>query len=367
MGVFIDLKKAFDTISHNLLLSKLLDVGVTGVAYDILKSFLTNRSQIVKIDKTESSPRKVTFGIPQGSILGPLLFLIYINNVHKIGLKGDVTLYADDTCLFYFGSSADTIITDAQADLNKLNDWLQCNLLTINTSKTNYIIFSAKNKKITHHPPLTINNKTITEVDSEKYLGLILDSHLTWKPHINKIKTKLTALTGLLKNITKCFPRQTRYILYNSLVKPHLDYLIEIWGTAAPTNLAPLRTSQNKLIKVLFNYDFLAPTDQIYKNTKLMNIEQSYQYFTCILVRKILNQSIKTQIHFDKNYISHNIKLRNSNDIKLIKPRTNYGKQNIMYDGAKVYNKIPNSIKDAKTLQTFKKLLKSYIINSVKK
>ena len=126
---------------------KLEALGIRDKAYQILKSYLTKRSQIVQLDNHQSKPQIITFGVPQGSILGPLLFLIYINNVNEIGLKGDITLYADDTSLFYYGHSIDAVISEAQQDLNILNNWLKCNLLTINTSKTNYIIFAAKNKK----------------------------------------------------------------------------------------------------------------------------------------------------------------------------------------------------------------------------
>ena len=121
----------------------------------------------------------ITFGVPQGLILGPLLFLIYITNVNEIGLKGYITLYADDTSLFYYGHSIDAVINEAQQDLNILNNWLKCNLWTINTSKTNYIIFAAENKKLGNFKPLTINGVPIARANTQKYLGLILDNQLT--------------------------------------------------------------------------------------------------------------------------------------------------------------------------------------------
>lgn len=127
-------------------------------AYEILKSYLTDRSQIVKIGEYQSSPHKITYGVPQGSILGPLLFLIYINNIHEVGLHGHIYLYADDTCLFYFGKNLSNLISQAQEDLDKLNNWLKYNLLTINASKTCYIIFKSKNKIIPSHRPLKIEN-----------------------------------------------------------------------------------------------------------------------------------------------------------------------------------------------------------------
>ncbi|KAL0860028.1 hypothetical protein ABMA27_010343 [Loxostege sticticalis] len=193
LGIFIDLKKAFDTVSHTILRNKLRDIGIEGNAHKILESYLTARSQVVEIPNFQSSPAAVTFGVPQGSILGPLLFLIYINGISNLELKGDLSLYADDTCLFYFGSEIDSIIQDAQSDLDLLDNWFQYNLLTINVAKTHYVIFSAKNKDIPDFEPLKINDITISKSESEKYLGLVLDNRLTWR----KLKLNYYLLVAL--------------------------------------------------------------------------------------------------------------------------------------------------------------------------
>lgn len=154
LGLFIDLKKAFDSISHSLLLKKISHIGITGTAYKIFENYLRNRNQIVKINQYQSSPQPITYGVPQGSILGPLLFLIYIHNITDLKLHGEISLYADDTCIFYFGHSLNEIIPRAQSDLNILNKWFQSNLLTINTSKTSHLIFKPKNNCI--YSPFTI-------------------------------------------------------------------------------------------------------------------------------------------------------------------------------------------------------------------
>lgn len=361
LGIFIDLKKAFDTVSHELLLNKLNDIGINGTAHKIFKSYLTNRLQIVKIGEYQSTPRLITYGVPQGSILGSILFLIYINNISKLELKGELSLYADDTTLFYYGNNIDNVIRDSQDDLNILNVWFQCNLLTLNVSKTHYVIFSAKNKKINDFEPPKINNTNISRSDCEKYLGLILDNKLTWKEHIKYVKSKLISLTGVLRSVVRCLPRKVCYIIYNSLVKPHIDYLIQIWGSAAKTNLISLQRAQNKLIKILFRYNFLTATEKIYKETKLMNITNTYKYNTCILIRKILSKDIHTNISFTtKNKYPHLRRLRSANNIILRPPRTNYGKRNITFESAQLYNKLPSNIKECKSMQTFKKLLKSY-------
>jgi hypothetical protein len=362
LGVFIDLKKAFDTVSHNLLLQKLECIGINGVALKMFKSYLTNRAQIVQIDNTQSTARFITHGVPQGSILGPLLFLIYINDIPKLGLHGHVTLYADDTCLFYIGNSLNETTTQAQQDLDKLFEWFQFNLLTINISKTSYIIFKTKNKTIPPHNSLKINDTFIEQKTQEKYLGLRLDNHLRWDKQIAYIKNKLASLTGSLRSINECVPRKLKYNIYNSLVKSHLLYLIEIWGTAAKTGLQELQRAQNKVIKALFCYPYSTSTTKIFKETKLMNIQQLYRYNTCILIRKILNKNIHTSLSFTQKSQLTKRKLRRPSLLVLPKIRTKLAKKSITFEGALLYNKLPSNIKNAESFQCFKSQLHDYII-----
>lgn len=363
LGIFIDLKKAFDTVSHSLLLAKLKNIGISGSAYALLESYLSNRIQIVKIGNICSSPRKIECGIPQGSILGPLLFLIYVNNISNIGLTGHVTLYADDTCLFYFGKKMKEIVDQAQKDLVNYNIWCQCNLLTINTKKTSFMIFSAKNKNISDFSPIKIDNDIIQRSHKEKYLGIFLDDRLTWTPHIQTIRNKLLCVIGSLRRISSCIPQKVRQMIYNSLVKSKLDYLIEIWGGAAKTNLKPLQIAQNKVIKILFGYDRLTHTQTLYRDTKIHNIKQTYALNTCTLIKKILDGHIHTKISLTKKTYNHN--LRNTDKLELHLPRTEYGKRSILYNGANMYNNLPNDIKENHTMSMFKSKLKQYISENI--
>lgn len=365
LGVFVDLKKAFDTVSHHLLLEKLFAIGIKGKVFKLLESYLQNRQQMVKISENQSSAKLITCGVPQGSILGPLLFLVYINDIYQIDLQGDVTLYADDTSIIYYGHSVEVILPQAQCDLNKLDEWFKYNLLTVNTNKTNYVIFHSKNKKLKDNTQLRINNQPIQKKYKEKYLGIILDNQLNWKPHIEKIHSKLVSLTGALHGIAKCFPKQVRYLIYNSLVKPHLDYLIEIWGTAAQSNLKVIQTMQNKLIKILFNYHYRTSTEKLYKETGIMNIRQTYVYNTCILIHKILNDDINTNINLIRKSKVQRIRLRNANNIVPRQHRTNYGKKNIEYEGVLLYNKLPDYVKFSQSMASFKRKLKHFVLDQV--
>lgn len=329
----------------------------------MLESYLTNRTQVVRIGPYISNPHQVKCGVPQGSILGPMLFLIYVNNICKIDLTGQITLYADDTCLFYFGKDLHKLLDEAQNDLIKYNRWCQCNLLTINTKKTSFMIFAPKNKKIPEHLPLTINTDILLRSHQEKYLGLLLDDMLTWKPHINSIKNKITSLTGIVRRMSNCVPHKSRLMIYNSLVKSNIDYLIEIWGCAAKTNLKPLQIAQNKVIKALFHFDKLTHTPTLYKKTNLLNLKQIYTQNICTLIKKIMSGQIHSQTTFTKRTYTHN--LRNTNKLKLHTPRTEYGKRNILYDGTKLFNNLPDEIKEITSIHVFKAKLKSYVFENI--
>lgn len=160
----------------------------------------------------------------------------------------------------------------------------------------------------------------------------------------------------------RCLPRRVRYTIYNSLVKSRIDYLVEVWGSATKSNLQRLQVAQNRIIKTLFKYDYLTPTAKIYKETKLFNLAQTHKYNTCIFIRKILTKDIHSQITFTKRIDYYKRITRQANNLCLRSHRTNYGKKSILYDGAQLYNELPKNIKEAKSLNTFKKILKSHIL-----
>lgn len=215
------------------------------------------------------------------------------------------------------------------------------------------------------YTPLIIDNVALQEKRTEVYLGLRMDSHLTWNTQIEHIKSKLSSLAGSLRNIVRCVPRQIRFTIYNSLVKSHLLYLMEVWGGAAKTTLSKLQILQNKIIKILFNYPYLTSSSTIYQETKFMNIKQLYNYSTCILVRKILHKSIHTNLAFTKikQLPTRTRSTRRASFLVLPKIRTNYGRTTIVYDGAQLYNKLPPEIKSVGSFNVFKTKLADYILS----
>lgn len=191
-----------------------------------------------------------------------------------------------------------------------------------------------------------------------------MDSKLTWNAHIDKIKSKLSSLIGSLRNITRCIPHKLRHTIYNTLVKPHLLYLIEIWGSAAKTKLAELQIAQNKIIKLLFNYPYLTSTTQIYNETKIMNLKQLYTYCTCLLVRKICHKTIHTNLTFTKTNQITKRNTRRASFLVLPKTRTNFGKKMVTYEGAQLFNKLPATLKQATSYNLFKFKLGQHVLQN---
>lgn len=223
------------------------------------------------------------------------------------------------------------------------------------------MIFAAKNKPLPEFQPLTINGETIKRSSHEKYLGLWVDDKLTWKLHIDHVKTKLISLLRALRKVTKCIPKKVCLIIYSFLVKSNLEYLIEVWGSAAKSNLNPLQRIQNKIIKVLFNYPYLYPTKKLYEKTNLLNLKQLYTYYTCILIKKITKNSVQSNIQLHKKTITYNTRSKNKFQLMTARARTNYGKKTILVEGAQLFNDLPEDIKKCDNINIFKSKLKKHV------
>lgn len=198
LGLFIDYSKAFDHINHQFLIKKLDRYGFRGNAANLIKSYLEHRQQSVHIDDYFSDLLPATSGVPQGSILGPFLFNIYINDVVSISPGATFIIYADDTSVFIRGNSADELVAEANIILEKLNSWTNIIDLKINTSKTKSVVFRSKNKKVSLTQQISLNSTPVNIVSSIKTLGVVFQENLSWNEHIGSIVTKLSQLVGLV-------------------------------------------------------------------------------------------------------------------------------------------------------------------------
>ena len=232
--VFLDLSKAFDTIDHDLMLNKLISLGFSDTAVIWFKTYLTNRSQSVYVNGVVSDPQSIPFGIPQGSILGPLLFITYINDLPSVSTNCDIQLYADDTLLFYNSSSIEDIESCLSADLSNVISWLDSNFLFLNYTKTKVMLLGTHQRlaKVNDFC-VSANSATIGRVYQFKYLGLVLDTTLSWNDHIDHISSKISSCLGMLWKARKVIPRDACITLYNAMILPIFDYCSAVWDVVA--------------------------------------------------------------------------------------------------------------------------------------
>ena len=236
VAIFMDLSKAFDTINHSILLHKLQYYGLSNTELHWFQSYLNDRKQFVMLENASSSLLNISTGVPQGSILGPLLFLIYVNDLH-LSCDAKTIMYADDTCLllpFYMNSNSNNNI-QTQYINNKLFSvfqWLCANKLSLNTEKTKYMLFHFKQKQINENnlPNIEINSVQIKHVETIKFLGIHLDESLTWNNHVSEISNKISKVVGVLSILKHRFPTHILLTIYKSLILSHLNFGITLWG-----------------------------------------------------------------------------------------------------------------------------------------
>ena len=255
LGIFIDLSKAFDTIDHKILLSKLENYGIRENAHSLLKSYLSDRKQYVTILGEKSELLNVLYGVPQGSCLGPLLFLIYINDLCRVSKNNEFILFADDTNIFIKAKTKALAFTVANKILLNVNNYMLVNKLHINMDKCCYMYYKPKSSCIEtddQNLEIKIGGIPIKQVYETKFLGIVIDDKLSWNPQINYLKKKLSCATGILNRIKDSIPTKLHKNLYHTLFESHLCYGISAWGGVSDTKLKPLFKIQKKCIRIMF-------------------------------------------------------------------------------------------------------------------
>ena len=248
ISVFLDLKKACDTVDHGILLSKLTKYGVVGASLLWFNSYLTSRKQYCVINGHKSSLKTVYFGIPQGSFLGPLLFILYVNDFEQCLKKKHPKMYADDTSITCSGEDIYDLCKDLKAEIDNITGWLRQNKLSLNTAETEYMVVG--HKRQTNHIPgpleVNVNGQPIKRAQQVKYLGIMVDENLTWNEQYKSLKGKIQNALSSLWKLQNILPQSKLDQVYNALLESHLRYSDELWGKLSNTKLDHLRRLQNR-------------------------------------------------------------------------------------------------------------------------
>ena len=275
-GIFIDLQKAFDTVDHSILLQKLFYLGIRGIAHDLLRSFLSDRFQFVSINGFFSDSKLITCGVPQGSTLGPLLFLIYINDLCSAFLNSIAHLFADDTSLLHSDDNIDKIEEKVNNDLRTLIDWLRVNKLSLNEQKTEAILFRPSRKAPHRYPVLLLNNHVVTFSKTVKYLGVLIDDVLSWNEHIKHLCTKLSRTNGIICKIRNFLPNKTLISIYYALFYSHIIYGSLVWQFTTKLNISKLSLLQRKCIRLICFSGYQEHTSPLFKNLKILKVKDVF-------------------------------------------------------------------------------------------
>ena len=281
--VFLDLKKAFDSIDRTLLLRRLDEIGISGSSLEWFASYLSERTQFVSIGDSTSEAVPIEYGVIQGSTLGPVLFLIYIDPIASLSSTADIFLFADDTAVLVTGPTWETVLDEMQRLLDRMSGWLLGNFLTLNVSKTKYMLIGGGS--VPNFDNLTIHSCTagvtcgceqIEKVSKYKYLGVIVDSALLWHQHVSYIYSRLRKFVYLLYHVKPFLTRERLKLVYLSLVQSLLQYGILVWGGAFPSHMQKLIILQKAILKVMLGKPKRYPSEQIYREAKVFTLRQLF-------------------------------------------------------------------------------------------
>ena len=362
LGVFLDFSKAFDCVNHKILLTKLECYGIRGIALQWFRSYLTNRKQYVVYNNINSNLRDITCGVPQGSILGPLLFLLYINDITNASTKLFPILYADDSNVFLSGKDITKLVDTMNEELIKLVKWVEINKLSLNIPKTQCMVFSLNNVII--EGKVVVKGNPVCVVKSTKFLGVLIDSKLEWKQHINYIKGKIAKALGILCKARRLLNTSTLRTVYYSFLFPYLCYCIEVWGAARKKHISPLIVQHKRAIRMISFAGYREHSLPLFRKLNLLTLKELYMQRVGLFMFKYYHHKLPPAFlnMFQTNNSFHNYTTRSGHCLSVPRSRITCFNQSIRVKGVIIWNDIIKNVQINTSLMVYKQALTKKII-----
>uniref|UniRef100_A0A8C6V2B9 Reverse transcriptase domain-containing protein n=1 Tax=Neogobius melanostomus TaxID=47308 RepID=A0A8C6V2B9_9GOBI len=355
-AVFLDLRKAFDTVNHLVLLSKLKQYNLSINTLSWIKSYLAGRSQCVRVSEAVSPLRECTMGVPQGSILGPLLFSLYINDLPSVCDDVDVQMYADDTVIYTDGKDHEQVATKLSKAMDKISIWLNDSCLTLNVSKTATMFFSTKPNKKTY-PLITVKGEKIENVNEFRYLGIFLDSRLSFKKHIKKVCHTIKYNLFTFKSIRNSLTIQGAKTYFNAMILPHLLYGVSCWSQANKSTIKPLESLYKQALRILDRKSRQYHHCQILTKYKMLNFECIVRSANLKLLFKIVNNvappPLKRFVQLTSDQMVRTTRSTVNGQCTIPKRKTAFGQSAFSFKTISEWNKLPTALKLCKDLKRF--------------
>lgn len=357
VGIFCDLSRAFDCVDHAILKERMMTYGITEVAFDLLSSFLGDREQYVQVSTRDQSSQSgrldVDVGVPQGSVLGPILFLLFVNPIFSEVIYSSLSAYADDTVAIVKPDGALLSEAAANRSLSELHDWFCDSGLYLNLQKTHFLVFKASQRNINTDISLSYHGTKLTKEKSVKFLGITVDETLSWEEHCTSLSSKLSSICFAIRNLKTVLTLNQLINIYYGIVYSRLLYGIEFWGASSFAD--KVFRSQKKIIRCLAGIGKTDSCVPYFKRLKLLTVPSIFIYEICIFV-------FRNRETFLTNNFNHEYDTRNQNQFLTKKNRLSKSKLFVLNLGPKMYNELNQEITGCVTLSMFKRKLKEFLI-----
>lgn len=360
LSVFVDLKRAFETIDRSRLIRKLSEYGVTRVALKWIENYLADRYHKTKIKNKTSSKISSLYGVPQGSVLGPLLFIIYVNDINYVLKNSYVNLFADDTLISVSGKNHAEITNIMNNELCILYRWLCVNKLKLNNDKTKCMVLGTKvncHKYLSNGHVIQINSTNIDFVKQIKYLGIILDPQLTFAQHVDYLCKKIGKKIAFLRRISCDLTQWSKLIIYNTIIYPHFNYCFSLLFSCSKSDINRLQLLHNKGMRVILNCDRCTSIKDMLDQLGWISVEQSIEKAVLVLIYKIDKNLVPNylRLFLVKRSELHNYPVRSAENYSIDLTKLSFLKKSLFIDGLRLYNALPTEIKNSANVKVFGK------------